>query len=84
MVMRGSKLRAVRLIVDMSLLGGDEITLDATYLLFLNGMILGIIQRPMQFVQKYGRNHPSERGSPSRSSSGGKKPALTTPLSLDA
>jgi len=37
----------------MSLLGGDEITLDSTYLVFLNGMILGIIQRPMEFVLKY-------------------------------
>ena len=37
----------------MNLLGGDEITLESTYLVFLNGMILGVIQRPEHFVQKY-------------------------------
>ena len=41
----------------MNLLSGDEITLESTYLVFLNGMILGVIQRPEQFVKKYGRRH---------------------------
>ena len=40
---------------DLSLLTGDEITLETTYLVFLNGMILGVIQRPDHFVNSFRR-----------------------------